>query len=187
VLLKLSILAAEATGAAAEEPKAKNPIIPVGKEILWAFLFFALLYFVMRYVLVPPLQRLMAARDEKVRADLEAADRAKTEAATLRSEYEAALARARSEADEIIGHAKAEADAYRTQLQLQADTEIGSLRAEAQAEIAAERDRALAAVRNDVVELALNTASIVIEGPVDRARALATVERALQTNGRERS
>jgi F-type H+-transporting ATPase subunit b len=187
LLLKLSILAQQATEAAAEEEEAKNPIIPTGKEMLWAFVFFTLLFFILRFVLVPPLQRLMRERDDKVRGDLEAAEQAKDDVAQVRRDYEAALAGARAEADEIIGAARAAADAHRAQLQATADAEITQLRAAAQAEITAARDQALVSVRGDVLDLAVFAASAVIQAPVDKARATAVVERALQTNGKDRS
>jgi F-type H+-transporting ATPase subunit b len=189
VLLKLSVLLAQtAEGGAAEEvPKAKNPIIPTGKEMLWAFVFFTALYLLMRFVLVPPLQRLMRERDEKIRGDLDAAERAKDDLVEVRADYDAALAVARAEADQIIAAARAEADAYRAQLQTQADAEITQARAAAQAEITGARDRALAAVRSEVGELAVTAASAVIGSPVDRTRAASAVERALATNGRGQS
>jgi F-type H+-transporting ATPase subunit b len=186
VLLKFSILAAQAAEAA-EPEEAKNPIIPTGKEMLWAFVFFALLFLVMRFVLVPPLQRLMRERDDKIRADLESAEQAKDDVAQVRTEYDAALAGGRSQADEIIGEARARADAHRAQLQATADAEITQLRAAAHAEITAARDQALVAVRNDVLELAVSAASAVIGSPVDRSRAVAVVDRALQTNGKDGS
>ena len=186
MLLNFSILAAEAAGEAAEA-EAKNPIIPTGKEMLWAFVFFMLLFIALRFVLVPPLQRLMRERDEKIRADLDGAEQAKDDVVQARAEYDAALAVARAEADEIIAGARAVADAHRAQLQSAADAEISQLRAAAQAEITAAREQALVSVRGDVTELALTAASAVIQAPVDRARAVAVVERTLQTNGRGQS
>jgi F-type H+-transporting ATPase subunit b len=177
-LLRLSILAQEAV----ETPKPKNPIIPTGKEMLWAFVFFALLFFLMRFVLVPPLQRALAAREDKIRGDLDAADRAKDELGIVRADYDAALAGARAEANQLIEQARAEADAHRAQLQAAADAEIAQLRQQAQAEIAAARAQALASVRNDVVDLAVGAASAVVERPVDRSSSVAVVEQALRAN-----
>ena len=186
MLLRLSILAAEANGAVAEE-EVTNPIIPVGKEILWAFVFVSLLYLAMRYVLVPPLQRLIAERDEKIRTDLEAAELTKDELMALRVEYDAALAAARAEGDQIVAAQRAEADAYRARLQRDAESQIASARQAAQAEIAAARTQALQQVRSEVVELAVSAASRVIETPVDRSSAVAAVERALTQVGGSQS
>jgi F-type H+-transporting ATPase subunit b len=185
VLLNFSITRRRGHEAVTEE--AKNPIIPTGKEMLWAFVFFMLLFLLLRFVLVPPLQRLMRERDEKIRADLEGAEKAKDDVARVRVDYDAALASARAEADGIIGAARAEADAHRAQLQATADAEIAQLRSAAQAEITAARERALTAVRGEVGELAMSAASAVIGAPVDRTRAASAVERALQTNGKGQS
>jgi F-type H+-transporting ATPase subunit b len=186
VLLTASILAAAEAAEAAAEEEAKNPIIPTGKEMLWAFVFFMALFLLLRFVLVPPLQRMMRERDEKIRGDLDAVEKAKDDVVQVRADYDAALAVARNEADEIIGAARAEADAYRASLQVDADAEIAQARAAAQAEITAARDQALVSVRGDVGELALSAASAVIGAPVDRAKAATAVERALR-NGRGQS
>jgi F-type H+-transporting ATPase subunit b len=181
VLLRLSILAAEATGTVAEK-NPKNPIIPAPKEILWAAVFFALLYIAMRVTLLPPLQRLMKEREDKIRADLDAAERAKDDLVAVRAEYEAALAGARAEADALIEQARREADGHRAEIQAAADAEIAALRQEAQAEIAAARERALTAVHGDVVDLAVGAASAVVQRPIDRAASVAVVEQAIRAN-----
>jgi F-type H+-transporting ATPase subunit b len=189
VLLKLSVLLAQTAeaGGTEEVPKAKNPIIPTTKEMLWAFVFFMLLFLILRFALVPPLQRLMRERDDKIRGDLDAAERAKDDLVQVRADYDAALAVARAEADQIIAGARAEADTYRAQLQTDADAEIAQARAAAQAEITAARDQALVAVRGEVGELAVSAASAVIGAPVDRTRAASAVERALSTTGKGQS
>jgi F-type H+-transporting ATPase subunit b len=183
VLLRLSILATEATGAAVEE-EVTNPIIPEVKEILWAFVFLALLYIAMRFVLVPPIQRMVRERDEKIRADFASVDEVNAEIAATRARYDEALATARAEADEIIGAARAEADAHKARLQAEAQAEIAALRTQVQAEIDAARSRALVDVRGDVVEMAVVAASAVIEAPIDRSTATAVVDRVLGLDGR---
>jgi F-type H+-transporting ATPase subunit b len=179
VIATLTVLLAEATTAVAEK-EPKNPILPKGNEILWAFVFFALLFAALRFVLVPPIQRMTKERDDKVRGDLDAAERTKGQLAAVRADYEAALAGARAEADRLIEQARAEADVHRAQLQAEADAEIASLRRQAQAEIAAARAQALASVKADVVELAIGAASAVVQRPVDRAASAAVVEQALR-------
>jgi F-type H+-transporting ATPase subunit b len=180
VLLRLSIFAAEAAGTTEKNPP--NPIIPTGKEILWAFVFFALLFLLLRYVLVPPLMRMVKEREDKIRGDLDLADRAKDQLATVQRDYDAALAGARDEAGRIIEEVRAEADAHRARLQAAADAEIAAHRQQAQAETAAAREQALASMRGDVVELAVGAASAVVQRPVDRASSLAVIEQALRAN-----
>jgi F-type H+-transporting ATPase subunit b len=181
VLLRLSILAAEAPGAGVAE-ETTNPIIPEANEILWAALFFALLYFALRYLLVPPIQRMVREREEKIRGDLDAAEQTRDQLVAAQADYEAALAGARAEADGLIEAARAEADGHRARLQAQADAEIAVLRQQAQAEIAASRQQAVSAMRGDVIDLAVGAASAVVQRPIDRASAVAVVEQALRAN-----
>jgi F-type H+-transporting ATPase subunit b len=121
-------------------------------------------------------------REDKIRGDLDSADRAKDQLTVVQRDYEGALAGARAEAGRIIEEARADADAHRARLQAAADAEIGAHRQQAQAEIAAARDQALASMRGDVVDLAVGAASAVVQRPIDRASSLAVIEQALRAN-----
>jgi F-type H+-transporting ATPase subunit b len=178
VLAALTVLAAE-TEAAVTEAKAKNPILPDGKEIIFALLFFVLLYLAMRFVLVPPLLRMRKEREDKVRADLDAAERAQAELGAVRADYEAALAGARSQADDIVEAARREAEAHRAQLQAGADAEIATLRQQAQGELGAARAQAITTLKGDVVGLAASAASAVVQTPLDAGAVRGVVDRTL--------
>ena len=102
------VFAAEAT-AAETTKKPPNPVLPKLYEVFWAAVFFAVLYLLMRYVLMPAIQRLIDEREQKVRADLAAAEHAKDQAALVRAEYDASLAGARAEANSLLEQARAEA------------------------------------------------------------------------------
>jgi F-type H+-transporting ATPase subunit b len=177
VSLNLMVLAAEV----AEEAES-NPIIPELNEMLWAVLFFALLYFPLRFILAPPIQRMVREREEKMRGDYDAVEQTREQLAATQADYDAALVGARAEADQAIEAARAEADAYRARLQAEADAEIAALRQQSQAEIAASREQAVAAMRGDVIDLAVGAASAVVQRPIDRASAVPIVEQALRAN-----
>ena len=86
----------------------KNPILPTVNEMFWAAVFFLLLWILMKFVLLPPITKVMDARDEKVRSDLQAAEAAESSRATKLAEYEAGLAGARSEALVLLEAARDE-------------------------------------------------------------------------------
>lgn len=176
----LPILAAAAEGGEhAAEADPPNPVLPEWNEAFWALVFFLALWALMKYVLLPPLRKVMAEREDVVRRDREAADRARDQLVQAQADYEAALAGARVEANQLIEQARAEADARRNELDLAAENEIAGLRQQAAAEINAAREQALVQMRGDVADLAVSAATAVIGAPVDRARATAAVERVI--------
>jgi F-type H+-transporting ATPase subunit b len=178
VLSWLPILAAAAEGGeAVAEADPPNPVLPEWNEAFWALVFFLALWAAMKYVLLPPLRKVMAEREEVVRRDREAADRSRDELIQAQADYEAALAGARAEANQLIEEARARADARRNELDVAAEAEIAALRQQATAELGAARQQAISQMTNDVTDLAVSAASAVIGAPVDRARATAVVER----------
>ena len=181
MLVKLGILLAEGgavAGEAVEEDKI-NPVLPEWHEVVWATIFFLALLALMRYVLLPPLRRLIDEREAKVRGDLASAEMSKDELVQTRAAYDAALAGARGEAGGVIETARQEADARRAELLAEAERDISGWRAAAQEEINEARARALTGLRSDVVDLSVEAASKVLASPLDRAASLPIVERVL--------
>lgn len=169
----------EAAGEATKKPS--NPVIPDVSEVVWAAICFFLLLLLAYTVLMPALRRLINEREAKIRGDRDAADRTRDELALARRDYDAALADARAEANRLIEGARAEADARRQELQAAADREIAVLRQATQDEITDARAAALSRVRGDVVDLAVGAASAVMQRSIDRAGAVAVVDRALRS------
>lgn len=183
MLTRAGLLLAEGTadGGHSEvvEEKAVNPVIPELNEAFWTLVFFLLLLVLVRYVLLPPIMKMREEREATINAGRDAADKAQSEVARARAEYDTALAGARAEAGQLIEAARAEADAYRAELQATADAELAVARQAAADEIARARASALTSVRSDVTDLAVGAASAVVQKPLDRAAQTAIVERAL--------
>ena len=168
-----------AEGGEEAEESTTNPILPTGWEIIWALLFFGILYFAMRYALVPPLRRTMSQRNEKIREAKAAADVVDTDMGEARADYEASLAAARDEANGLIEAARGRADDYKAELQASADAEIADLRSSADAEIDAARASAIDELRGDVSQLAVGAASAVLGRSVDLGTNQTVIDRAI--------
>lgn len=162
-----------------DEGDPTNPILPTGWEIVWAVLFFGILFFAMRFVLVPPLRRTMDERNAKIREAKAAADVVESDLGAAQADYDAALAAARDEANGHIEAARTRADAYKAELQTVADAEIADLRAQADAEISAARASAIEGLRGDVSQLAAGAASAVLGRSVDVNTNQAVIDRAI--------
>ena len=117
---------------AAESVKAKNPIVPETKEIVWAVISFAIVFGLLAWKAWPAIKKAIADREAHIRTDLERAESAKTEAETSRADYQQQLSEARNEAGKIIEEARLAADQVRKDLIARAETEAAELRGRAQ-------------------------------------------------------
>jgi|JI10StandDraft_1071094.scaffolds.fasta_scaffold32205_4 F-type H+-transporting ATPase subunit b len=150
-----------------EAKEVVNPVIPDIPELIWGGIAFFLLLILMNWVLLPPIKQAMRKRDEQLRGDEEAAERAVVDSEQVRRDYDATLAEARAEAARIIDEARQGADAQRADIIRAADDEVASLRQAALAELEAERAAALGSMRTDVAAIAVAAASKVVQQNLD--------------------
>jgi len=154
--------------AAAEDPSEPlNPIIPEVNELFYGLIFFLALWALMKFVFLPPVQRTMQARTDKIRGDMEKADAIKAEAEAETEAYQQSLAAARAESVRIIEAARAEAEAHRLETVAAAERKAAQLRSEAAAEIAAAKRAAMAEMHDSVGSVAVRAASVVVKSDLD--------------------
>jgi F-type H+-transporting ATPase subunit b len=117
---------------------------------------------------IPAAKSMMDARTERIRNDLDGADRARSEAETVLADYQRQLAEARTEATRIIEEARQQADQVRRDLTARAEAEGAELRQRNADQIAGERDRVLGELRTQVGVLAIELAGKVVESNLDQ-------------------
>ncbi|MCC5953744.1 MAG: F0F1 ATP synthase subunit B [Acidimicrobiia bacterium] len=166
------IIAAEG----AEEASDVNPILPATNELFYAAVTFFLLWALMKWVFLPPLQKVMAERDDKVRGDLDAADHARAEAELARARYDEELSSARAEASRLVEDARGRAEAKRAEILAAAEAEIAELRAAANAEIAEAKAAAITELRQSVASIAVSAAEAVVQHQLDAAAQQRVIE-----------
>lgn len=128
----------------------------------------------------PKMQQTLAARTQRIRDSIEAADHSKQDAERILDEYRQQLAEARGEAQKIIDEAKRTAEAMRQDLIHRAEQESQDIVARAKADVAGERDRAMQELRSTVGDLAITLATRVIERELSSPEAQrALVERTI--------
>src|SRR5947209_6355562 len=101
---------------AAAENGPSNPILPDGNELFWGVLSFVVLFALMAKFAFPGVQKAMQGRTDRIRENLDDAERVKTEAQTILEEYRDQMADARNEANRIIEEARQTADQLRRDL-----------------------------------------------------------------------
>ena len=173
----------EAGGEVDDCHKAPSPILPAKNEVIWGVISFVVLAAVLMKFAIPAMQKGMAARTERVRSDLGAAEKAKADADTLLADYRAQLADARNESNRMLEEARRSADALRADLQARAQSEIAELRARAAADVEAAKLSAIADLRAEVASLAIGAAETIVQKNLDRDTQMQLVENYINNVG----
>ena len=163
---------------AAEEVnvKAKNPILPEGKELLWGSISFLIVFGLLAWKAWPAIKAGLQARQDRIREDLAKAESARTEAETSLDEYKRQLADARNDASQIIEEARLQAEGVRQERVAAVETEIAELRARAAEDIRLATERAMGDLQSKVAELSIELAEKVVERNLDRQTQTALIE-----------
>lgn len=156
------LAAGELAAEEGESTETVNPVLPETHEIFWAAVFFVFLWLAMKYVLLPPIRKLQAARSQKLQDDKDAKDRAEQDYETTMSDYQTALATARQDANELFEQARGRAQTQRQELVAQASQAVADDRTAATAEIAQARQQAIDSLRPQLRTLAVQAASNVL-------------------------
>lgn len=160
----------------AESVKAKNPILPETKEIVWAAIAFVLVFSLLAWKAWPAIKKALKDREDKIRGDLEHAESVRTQAETELADYQRQLADARNEAGRIIEEARQSADQVRQDLIARAEADAAEIRSKAQDDIRAASERAMADVQSKVSDLAIELAERVVQQNLDRATQIQLIE-----------
>ena len=155
--------------AGVEEGEVANPILPTGPELFWGAVLFFLLWALMKWVLLPPVEKTQAKRADKVRSDRDKAEVARDDVARLRQDHDAQMHAARAEANRLIDDARQAGEQRRAEVIGQVETEIGGERAAATAEVDAAKAAALEELKAGVADLAVEAAGLVVRRDIDRA------------------
>jgi F-type H+-transporting ATPase subunit b len=163
--------------------EAPNPLIPGGNEIVWGTAAFVVLFFLLWKFGLPPVRNMMKRREDRIREDLERAERARTEAESEREQYQRQLADARNEASRILEEARQSADEVKRQIRAQAEAEAAEIRARAQEDARLAAERAGVDLQSRVAELSIELAEKIVERNLDRDTQLALVESYIEQVG----
>jgi F-type H+-transporting ATPase subunit b len=147
--------------------KAPSPLLPAKNEIIWGSLAFVVLLGVMWKFGVPAVKNMEQAREDRIRNDLESAEKAKTDAEGEKAQYLAQIAGAKDEAGRLIEEARQAAESVRADLIARAEQEANDIRARAQADIANQTNQAMAQLRTDVASLSIDLAGRIVERNLD--------------------
>jgi F-type H+-transporting ATPase subunit b len=153
-------------------------LLPNGTFFVELIIFVIVLGLITKFI-VPPLNRAMAKRQEEIRTSLDAAERARQDAAVADDERRAALEEARRQARELVATANNTAEQIRSEAQTRAQEEYQRIVAGADAEIALARQRAVDEAAGRMGEVVLEVVERIIGREVDEASHRALIDDAI--------
>jgi F-type H+-transporting ATPase subunit b len=128
-------------------------------QLFWLVIFFGAIFVIVGLGMLPKIQATIDARDEKIAADLKAADDARTAADSLEEVYRAGMDKGRAEAGKLAADAKSEAIRNTEKAIAKADKAITSKIDSATANIADAR----ASARSELEGVAADAAQAMIQ------------------------
>jgi len=177
------IVKLDAGGAIDDCQKAPSPLKPENNEIIWGSAAFLVLLVAMWKFGVPAVKNMEKAREDRIRNDLESAERSKAEGEAALAQYQAQIGDARNEGARIIDEARQAADGVRRELIARAEEEAAQLRARASDELRLQIDRATADLRQQVASMSVELAGKIVERNLDASTQQSLIESYINSVG----
>ena len=136
-------------------------LLPNGTFFIELAVSIVLILLIYKYV-IPPINKAMEERQEKIRASLEAADRAKADAEAADDERRSVLEEARHQAREIVAQANRTAEQVRTDAQARGQGEYERIVGNAEIEVNLARQRAVEEAATRMGEIVMDVVERVI-------------------------
>ena len=166
--------------------KAPSLITPAVSEMIWGGLAFLIVLVLLMKFAFPALKKGVKAREEKIRSDLEAAERARQEAEEERARYQALISEARNEANRLVEESRVAAEQVRQEITARAEQEATQTRARAQDDIQGARERAIGDLRAQVATISVELAEKIVERTIDRSAQEELIESYIASVGNGR-
>ncbi len=113
--------------------------------------------------LFKPIREVLAKRKAMADAEIADATRAKEEAESLKSEYEASMKQARDKANDILATAQKSAAQQSEEIIREANAQAVSIKSKAERDIEQERRKAVNEIKDEIGDMAMEIAGKVIE------------------------
>ncbi len=161
-----------------------NPLVqPDPGLFLWTILTFMVLLGLLAKFAWNPLLELLDRREEMIRQSLDDAEEAKQELQRLQQESKEILSKARVEAQSILAQTRSEAEKLKGEIKQKAKAEADSIFRDAEKQIQVETDKAIAVLKNEVVDLSLLVASKLIKKNLSKEDNQSLIEESLKQVG----
>jgi F-type H+-transporting ATPase subunit b len=149
-------------------------------QIFWLIVAFATLYYLLSRKALPRLGEILEARQDRIAADLDEAERLRRDAEEALASYQKLLAGAQGEAHNLLAETQARLLASAAERQAELDGQLAQQLAEAEARIAAAKDGALAELEEAAIGAAQAAAQRLAGLKVPKRTAQAALRKVLE-------
>jgi F-type H+-transporting ATPase subunit b len=151
--------------------------------LLWTIITFTVLLLILWKAAWRPIVDALDARAEKVRFEIDNAERTRQEAEKLLNQHKAMMDNAKNETSQIIAKGREEAEKMKNEILEKANSDSRAIAERAKKEIELAKDKALADIKTEVVLLSTGIASKIISKNIKPEDQKALVEETLNKMG----
>ena len=137
------------------------------KDILMHVINLVVLFAMLRFILWKPVYKYLAARTERVQAELDSAEKARRETGEQKAEYERYLETMELKGREIMRDSRLKAEQDAQDIINDAREQARKLTGEAREKIESEKSRAVTAARYEIAQLATEMAERILKREVN--------------------
>ena len=135
--------------------------------MIWVIITFLCLVAILKMFAWGPLLGAIEAREGRIRADREGAEKARAEAERIQKDFEAQIAGVQAKAKELLAAATKDGEALRAKLKAEAEADAQAIKTKTTADLAAEKNRLVADLRKEVAGLSVLAAEKLMHKTVD--------------------
>ena len=132
-------------------------------NILWTLINLLFFFVLIRLTLFKPIKKVLDKRQELIDNQFEDAQNAQNEAQSLKAEYQSELDNVQNEKTQIIVDARADAKVEYGKIVERANADAEKIKADARKSARLETEKARLAVKEEIAELAMDTAQKIVE------------------------
>ena len=141
------------------------------------------LFLLASYLLFNPARELLKKRQDKIKDDIDTANKDKEDAAALKADYDAKIKDIQKESEEILSEARKKAKANEAQIIAEAKEEANRIIKNAQNEALLEKQRAYDEMKQEMISIASLMAGKVVAQSIDTTIQESLIEETLKEVG----
>lgn len=135
--------------------------------MIWTIITFLCLVGILKTFAWGPLLKAVDARDARIKADREAAEKARAEAERIQKDFESQMAGVQAKSKELLAAAAKDGEALRLRLKTEAEADAQAIKDKTAADLAAEKNRLVVELRKEVAGLSVLAAEKLMRKSVD--------------------
>ena len=141
------------------------------------------LFLLASYLLFNPARELLKKRQDKIKDDIDTANKDKEDAAALKADYDAKIKDIQKESEEILSEARKKAKANEAQIIAEAKEEANRIIKSAENEALLEKQRAYDEMKQEMISIASLMAGKVVAQSIDTTIQESLIEETLKEVG----